>query len=187
MINLFRFWNQVRSLQQNKLEKIFLLCSFLIISVSMLSVVYWLYLKISSHSLNQLVNPATPLIQQTIQIIQAKHMQVTQLLTPQAKWILKSTANYSLMHRKNWSRMSLTRDCFEYFISQYGERNIDEIRQNFQRYIAKGFQASEQQQIQELWSRYLSYREQLRANCRWISLLRKVMAIFRQSSMQCMT
>jgi hypothetical protein len=58
-------------------------------------------LKISSHSSNQLVNPATPLIQQTIQIIQAKHMQVTQLLTAQAKWILKSTANYSLMHRKN--------------------------------------------------------------------------------------
>ncbi|MDO4579359.1 MAG: lipase secretion chaperone [Acinetobacter sp.] len=54
-----------------------------------------------------------------------------------------------------------TRNCFEYFISQYGEKSLEQIRQDFQRYIAQTHQEPALGQILYLWQRYLDYRERL--------------------------
>ena len=142
-------------------KKIFLLCGLLIISVSMLSVVYWLYpqdqqpqFKSTGQSSSTFNSAEYSENSGPAQARDAAFNSTSQMDT-EINCKLQFNASQKLVVNE------LTRDCFEYFISQYGERNIDEIRQNFQRYIAKGFQASEQQQIQELWSRYLSYREQL--------------------------
>lgn len=54
-----------------------------------------------------------------------------------------------------------TRDCFEFFITQYGEKSVTQIDQDFQRYILAGYQPPASQQIIELWGRYLKYREAL--------------------------
>lgn len=142
-------------------KKIFLLCSFLIISVSMLSVVYWLYpqdqqpqLESTGQSSNTFNSADHSDNSGQAHASDAAFNSTSQMDT-EINCKLQFNASQKLVVNE------LTRDCFEYFISQYGERNIDEIRQSFQRYVAKGFQASEQQQIQELWSRYLSYREQL--------------------------
>lgn len=54
-----------------------------------------------------------------------------------------------------------TRNCFEYFITQYGEKTLEQIRQDFQRYIAQTHQEPALGQILDLWQRYLDYRERL--------------------------
>ncbi|MCO8098602.1 lipase secretion chaperone [Acinetobacter indicus] len=54
-----------------------------------------------------------------------------------------------------------TRNCFEYFITQYGEKSLEQIRQDFQRYIAQIHQEPALGQILDLWQRYLDYRERL--------------------------
>ena len=53
------------------------------------------------------------------------------------------------------------KNCFEYFISQYGERDISKIKQEFKDYIQQQYDAVNSTQILDLWSRYLNYREQL--------------------------
>lgn len=122
---------------------------------------YWLYPKeqpVNADSVNQSSSALTG-------TTQTMNSHATQSLASQPNSASQMDTEVNCKLQFNASQKlvvnELTRDCFEYFISQYGERNIDEIRQSFQRYVAKGFQASEQQQIQELWSRYLSYREQL--------------------------
>ncbi len=54
-----------------------------------------------------------------------------------------------------------TRNCFEYFITQYGEKNIDQIKQDFKAYMQQGYKEPALKQILDLWTRYLDYRVQL--------------------------
>ncbi len=54
-----------------------------------------------------------------------------------------------------------TRNCFEYFITQYGEKNIDQIKQDFKAYIQQGYKEPALKQILDLWTRYIDYRVQL--------------------------
>ena len=55
----------------------------------------------------------------------------------------------------------LTKDCFEYFLTQYGEKNIAQIDQDFKRYVQQSYPKTAVIQIQDLWTRYLKYREKL--------------------------
>lgn len=64
-------------------------------------------------------------------------------------------ANQQLVVNEN------VKNCFEYFISQYGERDISKIKQEFKDYIQQQYDAVNSTQILDLWSRYLNYREQL--------------------------
>ncbi|HCK28835.1 lipase secretion chaperone [Acinetobacter ursingii] len=54
-----------------------------------------------------------------------------------------------------------TRDCFEYFITQYGEKSIAQIDSDFKKYLEQNYHEPALSQIQDLWSRYLKYRQQL--------------------------
>lgn len=54
-----------------------------------------------------------------------------------------------------------TRNCFEYFITQYGEKPIEQIKQDFKTYIAQGHKEPALSQIYALWDRYMQYRERL--------------------------
>ncbi|OTG81395.1 lipase chaperone [Acinetobacter sp. ANC 5054] len=54
-----------------------------------------------------------------------------------------------------------TRNCFEYFITQYGEKSIDQIKKDFKTYIAQGHKEPALSQIYDLWDRYMKYRERL--------------------------
>ena len=53
------------------------------------------------------------------------------------------------------------KNCFEYFITQYGEKNIQQIKADFLSYIQKGYQDPALSQITDLWNRYLDYRKDL--------------------------
>ena len=44
-----------------------------------------------------------------------------------------------------------TRDCFEYFITQYGEKELTKIDQDFQAYIQQGYKDPALKQILDLW------------------------------------
>lgn len=54
-----------------------------------------------------------------------------------------------------------TRNCFEYFITQYGEKSIEQIRGDFKSYIQQGHKEPALSQILDLWQRYLDYRNAL--------------------------
>lgn len=54
-----------------------------------------------------------------------------------------------------------TKNCFEYFITQFGEKNIDHIRNDFKKYIQQTQKEPAQSQIIDLWTRYFNYREGL--------------------------
>ena len=54
-----------------------------------------------------------------------------------------------------------TKDCFEYFITQFGEKNIDQIKNDFSTYAKASYKEPLLSQLTDLWSRYMQYREQL--------------------------
>ena len=54
-----------------------------------------------------------------------------------------------------------TRNCFEYFITQYGEKDIKQIKNDFKAYIQQTYKAPALTQILDLWNRYIDYREKL--------------------------
>ena len=56
---------------------------------------------------------------------------------------------------------SQTRDCFEYFITQYGENDLEQIKNHFGKFIQGQYLEPARSQIIDLWGRYLKYREQL--------------------------
>lgn len=56
---------------------------------------------------------------------------------------------------------SQTRDCFEYFITQYGENDLGQIKNHFEKFIQGQYLEPARSQIMDLWTRYLKYREQL--------------------------
>lgn len=54
-----------------------------------------------------------------------------------------------------------TKDCFEYFITQYGEKDIEAIQASFLAYTKASYTEPVLSQLIELWSRYLDYRQAL--------------------------
>ena len=54
-----------------------------------------------------------------------------------------------------------TRDCFEYFITQYGEKTIEQIKKDFKAYITQNYKEPSLTQILDLWNRYMDYRARL--------------------------
>ncbi|MCH7335866.1 lipase secretion chaperone [Acinetobacter sp. NIPH 2699] len=133
-----------------------------IISVLLLLVLYGLYPKQaktvsnsvqqSSHTQDQHLSHDTP--QKAENKFEDDFRSISQLDTA-TNCQLQFNASQRLIINEQ------TRNCFEYFISQYGERNINEIRHHFQLYLVQHFQAAQQQQILALWTRYLDYRQKL--------------------------
>ncbi|WP_191111839.1 lipase secretion chaperone [Acinetobacter lwoffii] len=54
-----------------------------------------------------------------------------------------------------------TRNCFEYFITQFGEKNLQQIQQDFKAYIRQNHKEPAVSQILDLWDRYIQYRQAL--------------------------
>ncbi|WP_130803478.1 lipase secretion chaperone [Acinetobacter ihumii] len=54
-----------------------------------------------------------------------------------------------------------TRNCFEYFLTQYGEKTLAQIDQDMKKYLAQYLIQPARDQTQDLWQRYLKYREEL--------------------------
>ncbi|QSQ97188.1 lipase secretion chaperone [Acinetobacter indicus] len=54
-----------------------------------------------------------------------------------------------------------TRNCFEYFITQFGEKTLEQIKQDFKGYVSQNHQEPALSQILDLWTRYLDYRQAL--------------------------
>ena len=48
-----------------------------------------------------------------------------------------------------------TRNCFEYFITQYGEKDLKKIKADFQAYIEQNHQEPARAQILDLWNGYI--------------------------------
>lgn len=54
-----------------------------------------------------------------------------------------------------------TKNCFEFFITQYGEKEIQQIKTDFERFATANYSEPLLSQLTNLWSRYMQYREQM--------------------------
>lgn len=54
-----------------------------------------------------------------------------------------------------------TKDCFEYFITQYGEKPLEQIKTDFLAYTKSNYQDPVRSQLSDLWGRYIDYRGKL--------------------------
>lgn len=54
-----------------------------------------------------------------------------------------------------------TKNCFEFFITQYGEKEIQQIKTDFVTYANASYSEPLLSQLTDLWSRYMQYREQM--------------------------
>ncbi len=54
-----------------------------------------------------------------------------------------------------------TKNCFEFFITQYGEKEIQQIKTDFVTYANASYTDPLLSQLTDLWSRYMQYREQM--------------------------
>lgn len=54
-----------------------------------------------------------------------------------------------------------TKNCFEFFITQYGEKDIQQIKSDFVRYAQQSYKEPLSSQLTDLWQRYFQYREKL--------------------------
>lgn len=54
-----------------------------------------------------------------------------------------------------------TKDCFEYFITQYGEKTVEQIKTDFLSYLKASYQDPVRTQLGDLWTRYVDYRNKL--------------------------
>lgn len=54
-----------------------------------------------------------------------------------------------------------TKNCFEFFITQFGEKDIQQIKSDFIGYAKTSYKEPLLSQLTDLWSRYMQYREQL--------------------------
>ncbi|WP_338561443.1 lipase secretion chaperone [Acinetobacter sp. KS-LM10] len=54
-----------------------------------------------------------------------------------------------------------TKNCFEFFMTQYGEKEIQQIKIDFVTYATATYTEPLLSQLTDLWSRYMQYREQM--------------------------
>lgn len=54
-----------------------------------------------------------------------------------------------------------TKNCFEFFITQYGEKSIEQIKTDFMAYAKTQYKEPVLSQLIDLWTRYMQYREQM--------------------------
>lgn len=54
-----------------------------------------------------------------------------------------------------------TKNCFEYFITQYGEKSIEQLKADFIKYAKNTYKEPLLSQLLNLWDRYMQYRTQL--------------------------
>lgn len=54
-----------------------------------------------------------------------------------------------------------TKNCFEFFITQYGEKSLDQIKSDFINFSKSSYKDPLLSQLIDLWGRYIQYREKL--------------------------
>lgn len=147
----------------SKLKRVVFLCLFIFVLCLFGLGIYWLKPSSSNEKSNTHHTSTTP-----HQITVSTHADVLHTNdTKPTQWISPSqqdTAINCQLQLNSQGQLIVNeqvKNCFEYFISQYGERDISKIKQEFKDYIQQQYDAANSTQILDLWSRYLNYREQL--------------------------
>lgn len=129
--------------------------------VLMLGLLYWLYPKdqqVNSDTANQSNSNLTVSTQMTdakAAKLLASQPNSTSQMDTQVNCQLSLDGSQGLIVNEQ------VKNCFEYFITQYGEKNIQQIKADFLSYIQSGYKDPALSQITDLWNRYLDYRENL--------------------------
>ncbi len=130
------------------------------IFIIILAIVYWL--KPKHETMPDSASPPQPLQQQTGQTLPSqlsaseavsftsKSQQDTQINCQ----IKTDASNHLIVNEQ-------TKDCFEYFITQYGEKTIEQIKSDFLSYIKASYKEPVLSQLSDLWRRYIDYRSKI--------------------------
>lgn len=141
-------------------RKNIIFCSLLIISVFTLALLYWLSPQDQRSALNAVDQSNSTLAsatQPTTRNPLATPLNSPSQLDTEIGCKLQLDASQHLVVNEQ------TKNCFEYFITQYGEKSLQQIKSDFEKYIKLNYKAPALPQILELWKRYLDYRAQLGA------------------------
>lgn len=126
----------------------------------LITVIFWLRPGNSQQSLFTHTPQSMQQPHGTAQAIQAAQHQTANMLSPsQQDTEINCQLQLDASHRLIVNAQ--TRDCFEYFISQYGEAPLDQIKAHFIAYAQQSYQQPALAQIIDLWTRYIEYRKQL--------------------------
>ena len=135
-------------------------CIIAIVLIIVLAVIFWL--KPSKEATVDSANSNQALQQQTGQLspsqlsasnaisFASKSQQDTQINCQ----IKVDSSNHLIVNEQ-------TKDCFEYFITQYGEKNVEQIKADFLSYIKASYKDPVLGQLGDLWTRYINYRNKL--------------------------
>ncbi|MCH4243246.1 lipase secretion chaperone [Acinetobacter gerneri] len=136
---------------------IWLICSLVVASI--LALVYWLK-----------PNSSTPPTQSNIQNSQTANIEPfsTQKISAQAQSFASKSQQDTQVNCQIRSDASnhlivneQTKDCFEYFLTQYGEKNLEQIKADFLKFVQSSYENPLNAELDDLWQRYLKYRNDL--------------------------
>lgn len=143
-----------------KLKRVVFLCLFIFVLCLFGLGIYWLKPSSSNEKSNAHHTSTTP-----HQITVSTHADALHTNdTKPTQWISPSqqdTAINCQLQLNTQGQLIVNeqvKNCFEYFITQYGEKPLTQIKADFIQYIQASYKTPAQEKIIDLWTRYLDYR-----------------------------
>ncbi len=139
-------------------QKKYLWLIFSIMIIAVLLLVYWLKpnsttstpVPTQSSQTTNIESLSTQKVSAQAQSFASKSQQDTQINCQ----IRADASNHLIVNEQ-------TKNCFEYFLTQYGEKNLDQIKADFLKFVQSSYENPLNAELDDLWQRYLQYRNDL--------------------------
>jgi len=144
-----------------KARKNMLWIAFLLFIVTVFAFIFWIKPQNSSNN-DQQTSAETFAKQETGQIVPATiSNNQAQSFASKSQQDIQINCQIRVDDSNRLMVNEQTKDCFEYFITQYGEKTIDQIKTDFLAYSKASYKEPVLSQLSDLWSRYVDYRGKL--------------------------
>ena len=144
-------------MQQNQKRALIIIA--VLIFIALIALVYWLKPDsiVSSDASNATHQPLNQLESSTAIAAQAK----TGAFASASQQDIQINCQLKIDGSNRLIVNEATKNCFEFFITQYGEKDIQQIKTDFITYAKTNYKEPVLTQLIDLWTRYMQYREQL--------------------------
>ncbi len=140
-------------------NKIWIVLAVVILAIAAL--VYWLMPQSSTSESTSHEQTADTQSAEQIRMQQAMHNNAAASFLSPSQQDTEINCQLRLNSSNRLIVNEQTRNCFEYFITQYGEKSLEAISTDFKAYITQSHKEPALSQILDLWQRYLDYRNAL--------------------------
>lgn len=135
---------------------IWLICSLVIASI--LALVYWLKpvppLQTQTNDQTEQTSKTEMINTQKVSVQAQSFASKSQQDTQVNCQIRADASNHLIVNEQ-------TKDCFEYFLTQYGEKSLEQIKADFLKFVQSNYENPLNAELDDLWQRYLKYRNDL--------------------------